>query len=284
MEKRHPNHPGEMSTDAHLAERDREPEELSARARAIKVLQDAGVPFLVGGAYAYATYTGIYRDTKDLDLFPRPKDAPRALEILASDGWRTERTDEVWLYKGFKGEFFVDLIFSSGNGIATVDDLWFEHARTGVVMGQEVSIAPPEEMIWSKGFVLERERYDGSDVNHLLRCAGPEMDWDRLLFRFERYWEVLLSHLMLFRYAYPSERAVIPDWVMVELMQKTLESVRDGNWEQKICRGNLLSRVNYQIDINAWGFENGRKWDETERGKESKGAEGQHEAPGRGVR
>ena len=78
----------------------------------------AGVPFVVGGAYAYATYTGIYRDTKDLDLFPRKRDAVRALEVLEKDGWRTERTDEVWLYKAFKGEYFVDFIFSSGNGVA----------------------------------------------------------------------------------------------------------------------------------------------------------------------
>ena len=284
MEKRHPNHPGEMSTDANFAERDRAPDELSARARAIRILKEAGVPFLVGGAYAYATYTGIYRDTKDLDLFPRKKDAVRALEVLARDGWRTERTDEVWLYKGFKGEYFVDLIFSSGNGIATVDDLWFAHAREGVVMGEEVLIAPPEEMIWSKAFVLERERYDGADVNHLLRCAGREMDWDRLLFRFERYWEVLLSHLLLFRFAYPSDRAVVPDWVMIELMQKTVESVRDGGWERKLCRGNLLSKVNYQVDLTSWGYENGRGWDETEREKETERAEGPHQAPDRGVR
>src|SRR4051812_34008680 len=195
MEKQHPNHPGDLSTDSGVAERSRHQGELHARGRAIELLSDAQVPFVVGGAYAYATYTGIYRDTKDLDLFPRKRDAERALEVLAKDGWRTERTDEVWLYKAFKGEYFVDLIFSSGNGVALVDDLWFAHARKGVVMGEEVLIAPPEEMIWSKAFVLERERYDGADVNHLVKSAGREMDWDRVLFRFDRYWEVLLSHL-----------------------------------------------------------------------------------------
>ena len=70
MEKRHPNHPGELSIDAKAAERSRSRGEIHARARAIEVLLEAEVPFLVGGAYAFATYTGIYRDTKDLDLFP----------------------------------------------------------------------------------------------------------------------------------------------------------------------------------------------------------------------
>ena len=44
-----------------------------------------------------------------------------------------------------------------------------------------VLLAPPEEMIWSKAFVCERERYDGADVNHLLRACGRQMDWQRLL-------------------------------------------------------------------------------------------------------
>ncbi|WP_044191102.1 nucleotidyltransferase [Hyalangium minutum] len=265
MEKRHPNHPGELGVDAMLAERDRAPDEINARARAVGLLLDAGVPFVVGGAYAYATYTGIYRDTKDLDLFPRKRDAGRALEVLELDGWRTERTDEVWLYKAFKGEYFVDFIFSSGNGVAVVDDEWFEHAPTSTVFGHRCLVAPAEEMIWSKAFVNERERYDGSDVNHLILKAGRKMDWERLMRRFDRYWEVLFSHLMMFRYAYPSERDTIPDWVMAELMARTLDTVRDGNWEERICRGNLISRVNYHVDIHHWGFRDGRQWDEHER-------------------
>ncbi|MCK8500478.1 nucleotidyltransferase [Myxococcus faecalis] len=276
MEKRHPNHPGEMGTDAALAERERTSDELNARARAVGLLREAGVPFVVGGAYAYATYTGIYRDTKDLDLFPRKADAARALEVLEKDGWRTERTDEVWLYKAFKGEYFVDFIFSSGNGVAEVDDGWFEHARTSTIFGHECLVAPAEEMIWSKAFVAERERFDGADVNHLILKAGKQMDWERLMRRFDRYWEVLLSHLMMFRFAYPSERDLIPDWVMAELMRRTLDSMRDGGWEQKLCRGNLVSKVNYHVDIHHWGFGDGRAWDENERrlgGERGEGSE-----------
>jgi hypothetical protein len=265
MEKRHPNHPGEMGIDASLAERARAPDEINARARAVGLLLDAGVPFVVGGAYAYATYTGIYRDTKDLDLFPRKRDAGRALEVLELDGWRTERTDEVWLYKAFKGEYFVDFIFSSGNGVAVVDDAWFEHAKTATVFGHRCLVAPAEEMIWSKAFVNERERYDGADVNHLILKAGKQMDWERIMRRFERYWEVLFSHLMMYRYAYPSQRDMVPDWVMAELLSRTLDTVREGNWEDPICRGNLISRVNYHVDIHHWDFRDGRQWDETER-------------------
>ncbi len=265
MEKRHPNHPGELSTDATQAEKLRTPEEIGARARAIEILHNENVPFVVGGAYAYCTYTGIYRDTKDLDLFPRKRDALRALQVLEKDGWRTERYDEVWLYKAYKGEYFVDFIFSSGNGVATVDDEWFEHAKTGTVFGHECQIAPAEEMIWSKAFVLERERFDGADVNHLIRSVGPTMDWERVLRRFDRHWEVLLSHLMMFRFAYPSDRTAIPDWLMTELLGRTLSTVKDGDHGEPLCRGNLMSKVNYNIDIHHWGYRDGRQWDEDQR-------------------
>ena len=64
----------------------------------------------------------MYRDTKDLDLFLRPEDTARAMAILDADGWTTEWHPDGWLAKGFRGEYFVDLIFSSGNGVAVVDD------------------------------------------------------------------------------------------------------------------------------------------------------------------
>ncbi|WP_409014924.1 hypothetical protein [Archangium sp.] len=274
MEKRHPNHPGDMGIDASLAECARTADEIGARGRAIEVLLDAGVPFLVGGAYAYSTYTGIYRDTKDLDLFPRKQDAERALVVLERDGWRTERADEVWIYKAYKGEYFVDFIFSSGNGVATVDDEWFVHARTATVFGRGCLIAPAEEMIWSKAFVNERERYDGADINHLILKMGAGLDWERLLRRFDRYWEVLLSHLMMFRFAYPCERDLIPTWLMTELMSRTLDTLKEGNWDERLCRGNLISRVNYSVDIHHWGYGDGRSWDERDREKGEARGEG----------
>ena len=42
-----------------------------------RVLVDAEVPFLVGGAFAHACFTGIRRATKDLDLFIRREDYDR---------------------------------------------------------------------------------------------------------------------------------------------------------------------------------------------------------------
>ncbi len=40
--------------------------------KAIHVLHGANVPFMMGGAYALAQYTGVIRHTKDFDIFVRP--------------------------------------------------------------------------------------------------------------------------------------------------------------------------------------------------------------------
>jgi hypothetical protein len=247
-----------------IATRDRCQGELDARADALRALAGSRVPFLVSGAYAFFEYTGIFRDTKDLDLFIREGDLEDALRVLESAGFRSHVEDPTWIAKGFRGEWYVDLIFSSGNGVATVDDLWFEHARTGCVMGVDVLLSPPEEMIWSKAFVLERERYDGADVNHLFRAMGEELDWDRLLFRFDRYWEVLLSHLLLFRFAYPGERTRVPDRVMAALLARA-EAELGTDHPRPLCRGNLISRAQYDHDLTQLGYEDGRRWDEIER-------------------
>jgi Uncharacterised nucleotidyltransferase len=260
----------------------RRAEELDARADALRALASSDVPFLVAGAYAFFEYTGIFRDTKDLDLFLERSALVDAFRVLEEAGFRTEVSDPGWIGKAWRGPWFVDLIFSSGNGVAVVDELWFEHARPGRVMGVPVLLAPPEEMIWSKSFVLERERYDGADVNHLLRATGDELDWDRLLRRFDRYWEVLLSHLLLYRFAYPGERSKVPDDVLRTLVGR-LEDELGTDHPRAICRGNLISRVQYLHDLEHLGYEDGRAWDEAERTRGASG-DGRGDLPARGGR
>ena len=75
----------------------------------------------------------------------------------------------------------------------------------------------------------------------------------------------------MFRFAYPSERDIVPDWLMTELLARTLDTVREGNWDEQLCRGNLMSKVNYHVDIQHWGYGDGRKWDEDERAETTRG-------------
>jgi hypothetical protein len=225
------------------------------------ILLDAGLPFLVGGAYALRHYTGVKRDTKDLDVFVHPADVERALAVLARSGYHTEMTFPHWLGKAFDGESFVDVIFSSGNGVAVVDAQWFQHAEIGDAFGLSVRVCPPEEMIWSKAFILERERYDGADVAHLLRATASRLDWDRLVRRFGRDWRVLFAHLVLFGFIYPTERDLVPERIMSRLvgrLESELGTPAPMETERPLCQGTLLSREQYLIDVEEWGYQDAR--------------------------
>jgi len=188
--------------------------------RALQVLADAGVPFLVGGAFAHACYTGIRRSTKDLDLFIRREHFDQVARMAQAEGWRTELTFPHWLAKVHAGEDFIDLIFNSGNGVTPVDDRWFKDNPQADVLGVPVLVANMEDSFLSKAFIMERERYDGADIAHLLQANAEKMDWGGLVNRFGRNWRVLLAHLTLFGYIYPGERHRIPEYVMDDLLAR----------------------------------------------------------------
>jgi hypothetical protein len=224
----------------------------------LAILKDAGIPHLVGGAYAFARYTGIERHTKDFDVFLREADFPRAAAAFESAGYKTELTFPHWLGKAFQGEDFVDLIFSAGNGVAEVDERWFEHAVREKVFDVDVELIPAEEMIWSKGLIMERERFDGADVAHVLRAAGDRLDWRRLLERYGPYWRALLAHVVLFGFIYPSDRAKVPAWVVEELLERMRAETASGNGNDRVCYGTIVSRQQYLKDVNDWGYRDAR--------------------------
>lgn len=222
------------------------------------ILEEGKVDYLVGGAYALARYTGIERHTKDFDIFIRRSDYERASEVLTKAGYQTELTFPHWIGKAFQGEDFMDLIFSAGNGVAEVDDLWFKHATPETVLGKQVGLIPAEEMIWSKGLIMERERFDGADVAHMIKNVGLELDWRRLIDRYAQHWRVLFAHLVLFGYVYPSRRSNVPVWVLEELNARLAKESAQPDSEEKICYGTIISRQQYLLDINDWGFKDAR--------------------------
>ena len=225
--------------------------------RTLHVLSDAGVPFLVGGSHAFLEYTGIVRNTKDFDLFLRRADMERAMEALRAAGYRTELTFPHWLGKAWQHDDFVDLVFSSGNGVCTVDDGWFEHAVETQVLGMPVKIVPCEELLWQKAFIMERERFDGADIVHILRARGDRLDWPRLTERFGERWMLLYSYLVFFSFVYPSETHLLPAAVLEDFAARH-SALRAAPPGDRVCRGTLVSRAQYLIDIGQYGFADAR--------------------------
>lgn len=241
-----------------MKEDELEPEAREFYRSSLLILRAAGIQLLVGGAYAFARYTGIERHTKDFDIFVRPQDAEPALDALARAGYQTEMAFPHWLGKAYLDDYFVDIIFGAGNGVAEVDDLWLEHATDEILFGVPVKLIPAEEMIWSKSFVMERERYDGADIAHVIRARGDDLDWKRLVRRFGSHWRVLFSHLVLFGFVYPGERSRVPAWVMNQMTDRLKSETERLPPPVRICRGTLISRAQYLVDIEQWGYKDAR--------------------------
>jgi hypothetical protein len=225
---------------------------------AMEIISRARIPFLVGGAFAFVHQAGIDRSTKDLDIFVRPGDVQRLLRAATEAGYEADLVFSHWLAKIRAPAGFIDVIFSSGNGIAVVDEQWFEHAAEQDVLGVRVMVAPPEESLWSKAFVMERDRFDGADVAHILLAMGDKLDWPRLVERFGSHWRVLLAHLVLFGFIYPSERSKVPAQVMEELSARLTQETRSPDAAEPVCYGTLLSWSQYLGDVFGGSFRDAR--------------------------
>jgi Nucleotidyl transferase of unknown function (DUF2204) len=225
--------------------------------KSVAALHAARIPFLIGGAYMVEVCGGVSRSTKDFDLYVRPNHVKAVLCTLERAGYKTELTFPHWLAKATDEGDVVDLIFRAGNGLCEVDDSWFERARNDELLGVPVKHCAPEEMIWMKAYIMERERFDGADIAHILRCCAAEIDWAHLIRRFGPDWRILLSHLILFGYIYPGERARIPAAIMEDLITRLQSEARTAG-PKELCRGTLLSRQQYLVDVQEWGLRDAR--------------------------
>jgi hypothetical protein len=223
-------------------------------AECLEVAKMANVPFAIGGGYAINYYTGMDRATKDLDIFCKAGDFPRILNKFAELGYATRVEDERWLAKISRGSDLVDIIFGASNAVAPITDEWIRRSQPAVIHDIEVNVLGVTELIWSKVFIQYRERYDGADVAHLILKKSHDVDWERLLSYMDQYWEVLLIHVLNFRFIYPSERELIPRWLLDELLLRLQHQIALPTPRIKACRGRLYSKTDYAVDVIEWGF------------------------------
>lgn len=220
----------------------------------LTLLAKHNLPVMLGGTYAVSHYTGIKRPTKDLDLHCKTGDYVRILTLLNQNGYETEITDAQWLAKVRKGKYFIDFIYNTVNNVCAVDDSWLLHAPAISFLEHKVKIVAPEELIWIKSYMQGRRRSEVPDVHHLLLKTGKMLDWKRLANRMETHWEILLNHLILFRFVYPSEREIVPKWLLEDLFSRATQELALPIPKERICRGPLLSRLDYKIDVTEWGY------------------------------
>jgi len=220
----------------------------------LMLLNRCRVPYAVSGAFALQVHTGIWRSTKDIDLFLAPEDIPAAICCLRKNGFRCQVKDPVWLHKAHRNGFFVDLITGMSNAVITVEQSWISNATPAMVLDVRARVLAAEELLVSKLFVVRRERFDGADIAHIVYASQGNLDWDRILGLVKQHWEILLFALVLYRYVYPAYSHYVPAWVWQRLLNSFSEEVAKRNPFAPF-RGSLVDDKMFAIDVTEWGMD-----------------------------
>jgi len=143
-----------------------------------------------------------------------PNDARAALKALAAAGFRTEETDPVWIYKAFRDDAMVDVIFMITGGIYLDRDM-LDHAISREYEGVPVLIPSPEDQVLIKAMV-HAEETSRHWFDALAILGRNEMDWEYLLQRGRLGVRRLLALLV---YAQSSD-ILVPSWVIRRLFEQ----------------------------------------------------------------
>lgn len=210
------DHPGPALSPEHNGDYD-DVEFLEVIVEVGRLLEYAGIPFAFMGGLA-STMHGRPRWTHDVDVFVKPQDALHALDQLKVAGFRTERTDDDWLYKAFKKKVMVDIIFKSRGSIYFDDEM---HSRTvvGNYRGAPVRFVPPEDLVVIKAAVADEVGpHHWHDALSVL--TSSRIDWEYLLRRSRAAPRRVLALLL---YA-QSEDLMVPNSVIRQLFHDLFDS------------------------------------------------------------
>jgi hypothetical protein len=196
------------------------PEQWEIYSRVIDNALARKIPFALGGAFALAAHTGLWRDTKDLDLYVLPRYRERLIEVVRSAGladyYDKLPYDRWWIYRATADGTIVDVIWAMANHRAEIDDLWMSGPSVEIC-GRTLRVLPPEVMIWDKLYILQRERCDWPDVMNLFFYTGSEVDWDLLTTRMGDHAPLLAAALTVFRWIAPGPADALPGWLWEKL-------------------------------------------------------------------
>lgn len=156
---------------------------IEAMKAAAGILQDAEIPFVLGGGLS-AWARGGPRSEHDVDLLVTPGDADAALAAFDGAGWRTERPPEGWLYKTWhENGALVDLIFNPASGPITQEMI--ERAPVSEVMALRAKVATLEVVMVSKLMAITEQQPDFSSVLEWSRALREQIDWSEVRERTE---------------------------------------------------------------------------------------------------
>jgi hypothetical protein len=192
------------------------PEQWEVCGPVIDEARRAGLGFALGGGLAFSAYSGMRRNTKDMDFYVVPGDHERMMGILAAHGFEEYTVveyDPTWSYRGHRQGYIMDLLWRMLNNRAIIDRDWVTRGWEVTVRSIPVKLIPPEELLWSKLYILRRERSDWPDIIGLLAAQAPVMEWEYLLARLGEDAPVLGAVMSLFRWLCPGTAYRLPPWL-----------------------------------------------------------------------
>jgi hypothetical protein len=212
----------------------------------LAAVKATGEKFALGGAFAAAAYTGMFRNTKDIDLYvpPESKDVfiHAVTDIGATDYSETLAYDRGWIYRSTRDGYIADLIWSMANYVQPLYPDYFNGKTTLLLRGEHVPVLPAEELILNKLYIMQRTRCDWFDVFNILYCTNGTLDWDRLISRMGTDSILLTSALNVFAWLCPGRVRLFPEDIWEKLrIEKPLS---DGPEV-------IETRVNY-LDSRPW--------------------------------
>jgi predicted nucleotidyltransferase len=145
--------------------------------RTVAALDEAEVPFLIGGSLA-GWARGGPDTTHDLDVIVKPEDAKRAQEALVAAGMRAEDPPESWLLKVWDGDVLIDLIFEPAG--MTIDDDLIERAELVNAAAMDFRVMAVEDVLYTKLNALNEHYLDFSSLLQIARSVREQVDWERL--------------------------------------------------------------------------------------------------------
>ena len=195
----------------------------------------AGVRFAFGGAFATAVYTGELRNTKDFDFYILPEDREAMIAAISrvglTDYYNRLPYDRSWIYRASAGDVLVDTIWAMANQRALVDSTWLSQGPTVEIKGDQLRAIPIEELIWSKLYVLQRDRTDWGDVLNLVAAQTDAIRWNHLLERLAGDAPLLTAVLSVFAWLEPKRARKIPAavWDRLGLIPPPSENERSAD-------------------------------------------------------
>jgi hypothetical protein len=191
---------------------------------ALNALNEAHVPYVIGGAFAIYRYSGAWRNTNDLDLYLERRHISQAADILAREGFldygEMAAGDREWIYHAMKDGTLIDLIWQPPNHMASIDESFYENGTDGEFLDVQTRYMSASDLIWTKIFIINRQRCDWPDIFHVIRSSPSEIDWSSLVQKIGDHWPVLLSFVVLFDWVYPNEAQSIPQSLREDLLNR----------------------------------------------------------------